>query len=219
MLKQKNLIFIGAPGAGKGTVSERILAEYPLAHISTGDILRGEISRGTALGKQAAALMKEGKLVPDEVVAGMVRARLAEPDCRNGFILDGFPRTVPQADLLETALRELGMTLDRVIYLKADDELLLSRLTSRIGCRGCGAIYNKLYLPPKKENVCDKCGGELFQRPDDSLETAKARLKVFYEQTSSLIDYYSKEGVLLEVAAGDKEQIFRLLQRELGGEE
>ncbi len=215
MLKQKNLIFVGAPGAGKGTISGLMLAKYPMAHISTGDILRDEVKRETPLGREAAVLMKAGKLVPDEVVAGMVRARLAQPDCRNGFILDGFPRTVNQADLLAAALKELNNPLDRVIYFKVDDETLLARLTARQNCRKCGEIYNKLFMPSKVEGICDKCGGELFQRPDDSLETAKSRLEVFYRQTRPLIDYYEKQGLLLTVTETDKERIMALLEREL----
>lgn len=216
MFKQKNLIFIGAPGAGKGTISALMLAKQPLVHISTGDLLRDEIKRDTQLGCEASTLMKAGKLVPDEVVAGMVRARLGQPDCRKeGFILDGFPRTIRQAELLADALRELGTQLDRVVYLKVDDELLLQRLTARQNCRKCGAIYNKLFQPSKKENVCDKCGGELFQRPDDSLETAKSRLEVFYRQTQPLIDYYDKLGLLLTITETDKEKIMATLEKEL----
>ena len=197
MLKQKNLIFVGAPGAGKGTFSALLLERHPMAHISTGDILRDEVKRDTELGREAAKLMKEGKLVPDEVIAGMVRERLAQPDCDNGFILDGFPRTIRQAELLEEALSSLGRKLDRVVYFKVDDDVILKRLTARLNCRKCGKIYNKLFMPPKVENVCDDCGSELFQRPDDSLETAKSRLEVFYRQTSPLIDYYRKQGLML----------------------
>ncbi len=215
MLKQKNLIFIGAPGAGKGTVSAEMQAKYPFAHISTGDILRDEIKRGTKLGLEASVLMKAGKLVPDEVVAGMVRIRLQQPDCQNGFILDGFPRTVHQADLLDEALKELENPLDRVIYLKVEDELLLQRLTARQNCKQCGEIYNRLFLPSKVEGVCDKCGGELIQRADDSLETAKSRLKVFYEQTEPLIAYYQERGLLLTVTEVGKEKIVPLLEKEL----
>ena len=199
MITRKNLIFIGAPGAGKGTFSGLLTKEYPLAHISTGDILRGEIARDTELGRAAAALMKEGKLVPDEVVADMVRNRLAEKDCDNGFILDGFPRTIRQAELLEEALKSLGRSLDAVVYFQVADDIILQRLTARISCRKCGEIYNKLFLPPKQEGICDKCGGELFQRPDDSLETAKNRLSVFYASTRPLIDYYAAKGLILNI--------------------
>ena len=186
MLKQKNLIFVGAPGAGKGTFSALLLERHPMAHISTGDILRDEVKRDTELGREAAKLMKEGKLVPDEVIAGMVRERLAQPDCDNGFV-----------------------------YFKVDDDVILKRLTARLNCRKCGKIYNKLFMPPKVENVCDDCGSELFQRPDDSLETAKSRLEVFYRQTSPLIDYYRKQGLMLEITETDKDKICAVLAAEL----
>ncbi len=215
MLKQKNLIFVGAPGAGKGTFSAWLLEHYDLVHISTGDILRDEIRRDTELGRAASGLMKEGKLVPDEIVAGMVKARLAQPDCDKGFILDGFPRTVHQAELLEAALAETGRKLDRVVLFQVPDEMLLQRLTARLSCRKCGEIYNRLFLPPRQEGVCDKCGGELFQRPDDSLETAKNRLRVFYEQTQPVIDYYARSGKLLTITETDRERIQQLLNREL----
>ena len=201
-LKKKNLIFLGAPGAGKGTIAKEMVAKYRIAHISTGDILRGEVAAQTPAGKQAEALMKSGQLVPDELVAGMVRRRIAEPDCQKGFIPDGFPRTIRQAELLEDAMAELKISLDLVIYLEVDDETLLRRLTARLNCRKCDAIFNKISRPPRKEGVCDICGGELFQRPDDSLETAKSRLKVFYSQTAPLIDYYRKNGLLFTLEAG-----------------
>lgn len=215
MLKQKNLIFIGAPGAGKGTIANVLLAKYPLAHISTGDLLRNEIKNDTSLGRQAAEIMKAGKLVPDDLVTGMVRSRLAQSDCQKGFILDGFPRTLNQADLLGKVLKELNNQLSRVIYLKVSDDILLQRLTARQNCKKCGEIYNKLFMPSKVEGVCDKCGGELFQRPDDSLETAKSRLKVFYQETQPLIDYYEKQGLLLTITSTDKDEIIATLEKEL----
>lgn len=214
-MKKKNLIFVGAPGAGKGTFSSYLLAKYPLVHISTGDILRDEIKRGTKLGEEASHLMKEGKLVPDEIVAGMVKARLAKSDCDNGFILDGFPRTIRQADLLGEALKELKRPLECVVYFEVPDELLLQRLTARQNCKGCGAIFNKLFMPSKKAGVCDQCGGELFQRPDDSLETAQQRLKVFYSQTQPLIEYYNKAGLLWTITETAKDKIEALLKAEL----
>ena len=202
VLQKRNLIFLGAPGAGKGTIAKEMVAKYRIAHISTGDILRGEVAAKTQAGKQAEALMKSGQLVPDELVAGMVRRRIAEPDCKQGFILDGFPRTIRQAELLEDAMAELNISLDLVIYLEVDDETLLRRLTARLNCRKCDAIFNKISRPPKQDGVCDNCGGELFQRADDSLETAKSRLKVFYEQTAPLVDYYRRNGVLFVLEAG-----------------
>ncbi|MBE6391849.1 MAG: adenylate kinase [Lentisphaerae bacterium] len=207
MLKKKNLIFLGAPGAGKGTISNVIIAKYGVAHISTGDILRGEVAKGTPAGKEAEVIMKAGKLVPDELVCSMVKNRLAEPDCENGFILDGFPRTIPQADRLDAVLAELGKKIDYAIYLKVEDEILLQRLTARLNCRGCDAIYNKIFMPPKTEGICDKCGSELFQRADDSLETAKSRLAVFHQQTQPLIDYYEQRGLLYTCKSTDKDDI------------
>ena len=215
MLKKKNLIFLGAPGAGKGTFSAILKEQHPFAHISTGDILRAEIAKGTELGKQASAIMSRGELVPDEIVAGMVKARLAQPDCNNGFILDGFPRTINQADLLGQALTDACRKLDAVIYFKVEDEMLLKRLTARISCKKCGKIYNKLFSPPKSEKACDDCDGELFQRADDSMETAQERLKVFYAQTQPLIEYYSKKGLLVAITETEKEKVHAALLKEL----
>lgn len=214
-LKKKNLIFFGAPGAGKGTMANALKAVHPVAHISTGDLLRDEIRRDTELGRAASEIMKAGKLVPDEIVADMVRARLSQPDCANGFILDGYPRTVPQAHLLDKVLADLGLTLDCVVYLKVDDDVILKRLTSRVSCKDCKAIYNLLFMPPKKAGVCDECGGELVQRADDSLETAQNRLKVFYEQTSPLLDLYRERGLVYERSELDLDKATRLLLDEL----
>lgn len=214
-LKKKNLIFFGAPGAGKGTMANALKAVHPVAHISTGDLLRDEIRRDTELGRAASEIMKAGKLVPDEIVADMVRARLSQPDCANGFILDGYPRTVPQAHLLDKVLADLGLSLDCVVYLKVDDDVILKRLTSRVSCKDCKAIYNLLFMPPKKAGVCDECGGELVQRADDSLETAQNRLKVFYEQTSPLLDLYRERGLVYERSELDLDKATRLLLDEL----
>ena len=214
-LRKKNLVFLGAPGAGKGTIAKEMVAKYQIAHISTGDILRAEVVAQTEAGKQAEALMKSGQLVPDALVAGMVRRRIAAPDCKRGFILDGFPRTIRQAELLEDALSEQKLSLDLVVYLEVDDETLLARLTARMNCRKCDAIYNKLTRPPKVAGVCDVCGGELFQRPDDSLETAKSRLKVFYNQTAPLVDYYRKNGLLFTLEAGPIPEMMAKLSAEL----
>ena len=214
-LKKKNLIFFGAPGAGKGTMANALKAVHPVAHISTGDLLRDEIKRDTELGRAASEIMKAGKLVPDEIVADMVRARLSQPDCANGFILDGYPRTVPQAHLLDKVLADLGLTLDCVMYLKVADDVILQRLTARVSCKDCKAIYNRLFLPPKKEGICDQCGGELIQRADDSLETAQNRLKVFYEQTSPLLDLYRERGLVYERSELDLDKATRMLLEEL----
>lgn len=213
-MNKKNLIFIGAPGSGKGTISNLLMELAPLAHISTGDILRDEIKRDTELGRQAAVIMKEGGLVSDEIVVGMVKERLAKDDCKAGFILDGFPRTLNQAELLNKVLADLGMTLDAVVFFNVKDETLLARLTSRLSCK-CGAVFNKLGMPPKVEGICDKCGQELFQRADDSLETAQNRLSVFYKQTQPVIDYYRTTGKMIELKDMEKETSIELLKKEL----
>jgi adenylate kinase len=207
MLTKKNLIFLGGPGAGKGTVSNAMIAKYGVAHISTGDILRAEVAKGTPAGKEAGAIMKSGGLVPDAMVCGMVGERLKEPDCEKGFILDGFPRTIAQAETLGEILTAMGKKIDAVVYLNVSDEIILQRLTARMNCRGCDAIYNKIFMPPKTEGICDKCGSELFQRADDSLETAKSRLAVFHKQTQPLIDYYEKLGLLYSCKSTDLDEI------------
>lgn len=199
MIKNKNLVFMGPPGAGKGTLSEVLLKDEKLVHISTGDILRAEIAQGTELGKSAKALMDQGKLVPDQIVADMVASRLTQSDCDAGFILDGFPRTVAQAELLKESAAKIGRNLDKVVLFDAPRELLLQRLTARLTCRQCKASFNKIFAQPKTEGVCDHCGGELFQRSDDSLETAQNRLKVYDEQTAPLIDYYRSNGLLATI--------------------
>ena len=198
MINKKRLVFLGPPGAGKGTLSGMLLERCELAHISTGDILRKEIADKTELGMLAKDFMDKGQLVSDELVAGMVAKRLKQPDCADGFILDGFPRTLNQAELLGRALAEAGTGLDAVVYFKAGDELLLKRLTARLSCK-CGAVFTKLFMPPKQEGLCDKCGKDLYQRPDDSLETAKDRLKVYYEQTKPLIEFYQSKSLLHEI--------------------
>jgi len=216
MIAKKNLIFLGAPGAGKGTGANGLTEREPLVHISTGDILREEVKNGTELGKTAAVLMKKGELVPDEIVAGMVKLRLGQHDCDNGFILDGFPRTIKQAELLEDALKEINKEIDAVIYFDIEDDILLKRLTARISCKKCGRIYNKLFLPPKKENTCDDCNEELFQRPDDSLETAKDRLEVFYESTQPLINYYRSKNILTSITEVERDEMVAALFKKLG---
>ena len=215
MLNKKNLIFLGGPGAGKGTVSNAMIAKYGVAHISTGDILRAEVAKGTPAGKEAGAIMKSGGLVPDAMVCGMVGSRLKEPDCEKGFILDGFPRTIAQAETLAEILTGMGKKIDAVIYLNVADEIILQRLTARMNCRGCDAIYNKIFMPPKTEGICDKCGSELFQRADDSLETAKSRLAVFHKQTQPLIDYYEKLGLLYSCKSTDLDEIVAELAKVL----
>ena len=215
MLTKKNLIFLGGPGAGKGTVSNAMIAKYGVAHISTGDILRAEVAKGTPAGKEAGAIMKSGGLVPDAMVCGMVGERLKEPDCEKGFILDGFPRTIAQAETLAEILTAMGKKIDAVVYLNVADEIILQRLTARMNCRGCDAIYNKIFMPPKTEGICDKCGSELFQRADDSLETAKSRLAVFHKQTQPLMDYYTQKGLVFTLPNADNETIMAAIAKEL----
>ena len=199
MLKKKNLIFLGPPGAGKGTLSEPLMAAEKLAHISTGDILRAEIAAGTELGKSAKAIMDKGQLVPDQIVADMVAARIQQDDCADGFILDGFPRTVAQAELLAESSAKCGRSIDAVVLFNVPREILIQRLTARLICRQCKASFNKIFAKPAVEGVCDHCGGELYQRSDDSLETAQNRLKVYDEQTAPLIDYYRSNGLLATI--------------------
>ena len=201
---------MGPPGAGKGTQASDLIKRYQIPHISTGDMFRAAIKAGTALGKKAKEYMDAGSLVPDEVTIGIVAERLAEPDCSKGFLLDGFPRTVAQADALDKILVELQMTLDGVLNIEVDEEKLLERLTGRRICRKCGATYHMVFNPPTTENVCDKCGGELYQRSDDTLETAKNRLQVYNDQTQPLIEYYRGKGLLREIN-GDQE-IAKVLQ-------
>ena len=199
MITKKNIVLLGPPGAGKGTLSEILLRDEKLAHVSTGDIFRSEIGKGSDLGKLAKSYIDAGKLVPDEVVADMVAAKLLSAECADGFLLDGFPRTINQAGLLENALAKAGKKLDAVILFDAPEELLIQRLTARLTCRKCGASYNKIFSKPKQEGVCDSCGGELYQRSDDFLETAKNRLSVYKEQTFPLIEYYTEKSLLSKI--------------------
>ncbi|MDO5562979.1 MAG: adenylate kinase [Synergistaceae bacterium] len=211
------IILIGAPGAGKGTQAESIKAKYPIAHISTGDILRANVKAGTELGKNAKGYMDAGKLVPDEIIIAMVESRLQEADCKSGFLLDGFPRTTPQAEALDVILKKLGIALDAVIDLAIDDEVVVQRLTTRRGCKSCGAIYNTLFNPTKVEGVCDKCGGEVIQRDDDKESVIRNRLSVFHEQTAPLIEYYRKQGLLHTIdATGGKDAVLNFLEKEKG---
>lgn len=207
---KKNIIFLGAPGAGKGTFAALLVEKNSLLHISTGDIFRREIKNGTELGKKAKSYVESGGLVPDEIVTDMVTKRLAEPDCKKGFILDGFPRTLNQAALLKKSLIKNNTKIDAVISFEADDELLIKRLTARIMCRQCNENYNKIFSPPKKEGVCDKCGGEIYQRKDDSLETAVSRLQLYHKETAPLVDFYKKEGILLSLnSAREKGEVMK----------
>ena len=189
-----NIILLGPPGAGKGTQAKMLVDEYKIPQISTGDILRAAVKEGTQLGKEAKKCMDKGELVPDSVVIGIVEERIQEPDCDNGYMLDGFPRTVPQAEALDGMLANLNSKIDHVVSIDVDKEELVKRLTGRRTCRECGAGFHVMFDPPKQEGVCDKCGGELYQRDDDNVETVSSRLEVYEAQTLPLIDYYQGQG-------------------------
>ena len=193
------LIMLGAPGAGKGTQAARVAAELQIPHISTGDIFRANIKNGTELGKKAKAFMDAGKLVPDELTCDLVADRIAKDDCANGFILDGFPRTIPQAEALDKVLVSRGEKVDYAVNIDVPDEAIISRMSGRRACVTCGATYHIQFNPPKKEGICDNCGGELILREDDKPETVKTRLNVYHEQTQPLIDFYQAKGVLVTV--------------------
>lgn len=188
------LVLIGAPAAGKGTQAARLVKHYGIAHISTGDMLREEVAKGTELGLQAKSIMASGGLVSDELIIAIVKERIQKDDCKNGFILDGFPRTVVQAEKLDEMV-----ALDKVVYINAPDEVMLARLTARETCPKCGATYNKLFLPAKVSGVCDACGEALTQRKDDTTEAGLARIKTFHEQSEPLVTFYDKKGILIEV--------------------
>ena len=193
------IIMLGAPGAGKGTQAKKIAAKYHVPHISTGDIFRANIKEGTELGKKAQEYMDQGLLVPDELVCDLVVDRIHKDDCADGFILDGFPRTIPQADALDGALAQTDEKIEYAIDVEVPDENIIKRMAGRRSCKDCGAIFHLVYNPPKKENCCDACGGELVLRDDDKEETVKKRLDVYHEQTAPLIEHYKKAGSLYEV--------------------
>lgn len=211
------IILLGAPGAGKGTQADSIKQKYPVAHISTGDILRANVKAGTELGKNAKSYMDAGKLVPDDVIIAMMESRLQEPDCKEGFLLDGFPRTTPQAEALGLLLEKLGLSLDAVVELDVFDDIVVERLTSRRVCKACGEIYNTRLKPTKVEDVCDKCGGEVIQRDDDKESVIRNRLSVFHEQTAPLIEYYREKGLLITVdATQGKDTVLKALEKGKG---
>ncbi|MDG0873717.1 adenylate kinase [Paenibacillus thiaminolyticus] len=199
-----NILFMGPPGAGKGTQAERIVAEFGIPHISTGDAFRKAMNEGTPIGLKAKQYIDQGLLVPDDVTVGIVRERLTQPDCEAGFLLDGFPRTLAQAEALDGILTELGRKLDHVIDLSVDRDLLLARLTGRRICKSCGATYHVMFNPPTQAGVCDKCQGELYQRSDDTEEKVGTRLDEYINKTAPLLEYYGNKGLLREVD-GEKE--------------
>ena len=214
-----NLILLGGPGAGKGTQAKKLIDKYGIPQISTGDILRAAVKEGTEMGRKAKEYMDAGKLVPDTVVIGIIKDRLAQPDCKKGFILDGFPRTVPQAEALDKVLAGLGSKIDHVISIAVDEEALVIRLTGRRTCKNaaCGQMFHIKFTPPKKEMVCDKCGGELYQRDDDNETTVRSRLATYNQATKPLIDYYTKEGLVRPITGvGSIEDIFNKIVIILG---
>jgi adenylate kinase len=195
-----NLILLGPPGAGKGTQAERLVREKGLVQLSTGDMLRAAVASGSDLGKRIKTIMAEGKLVPDDIIIAMIADRISGPDCRNGFILDGFPRTTPQAEALDEMLAEKGLGLDCVVEMQVDDEALVERITGRFACAKCGAGYHVKFKPPKVAGVCDVCGGTQFsRREDDTAETVRARLGAYHAQTAPILPYYRAKGVLRQV--------------------
>lgn len=213
-----NLVLMGLPGAGKGTQAERIVEKYGIPHISTGDMFRAAMKEGTELGLKAKSFMDQGALVPDEVTIGIVRERLSKDDCQNGFLLDGFPRTVPQAEALEDLLSDLNKQIDYVINIDVDHEILMERLTGRRICKDCGATYHLVFNPPAKEGACDRCGGELYQRADDNEATVKNRLDVNIQQSKPLLGFYETKGSLRNInGQQDINKVFEDIDVLLGG--
>lgn len=218
MANQYNLILLGPPGAGKGTQAGRIVEDYAVPHISTGDILRAAVKNETQMGLEAKRYMDAGELVPDEVVIGIVKDRLQEPDTANGFLMDGFPRTIPQAESLDRSLEDLGRSVTRVVAILVDDEELVKRLSGRRICRECQTPYHVYANPSQKEGVCDKCGGELFQREDDQEATVRNRLSVYAEQTEPLIDYYDRQGLVSRIDGQQSpDAVYEDIKQAIGG--
>ena len=211
------IIMLGAPGAGKGTQAKKIAQKDGIPHVSTGDIFRANIKNGTELGMKAKTYMDAGNLVPDEITIGMLLDRIHQDDCKKGYVLDGFPRTIPQAESLTAALKERGESIDYAIDVDVPDENIISRMSGRRACLSCGATYHIVYNAPKKEGVCDQCGEPLVLRDDDKPETVRNRLDVYHRQTQPLIDYYKKEGILAQVdGTQDMEQVFQDIVKILG---
>lgn len=211
------IIMLGAPGAGKGTQAKMIADKYSIPHISTGDIFRANIKNGTELGKKAKEYMDQGLLVPDELTVDLVIDRVAQEDCKNGYVLDGFPRTIPQAESLDAALEKRGEKVDYAINVEVPDDNIVNRMSGRRACVACGATYHIVHIPTKVEGICDRCGSELILRDDDKPETVTKRLNVYHEQTQPLIDYYQKQGILKSVdGTQPMEKVFDAIVEILG---
>ena len=216
-VKNMKIIMLGAPGAGKGTQAKMIADKYAIPHISTGDIFRANIKNGTELGQKAKTYMDQGLLVPDELVVDLVVDRVKQDDCKNGYVLDGFPRTIPQAESLDAALAKLDEKIDFAINVEVPDENIIARMSGRRACVSCGATYHIVHIPTKVEGICDRCGAELILRDDDKPETVKKRLDVYHDQTQPLIDYYTKSDVLVEVdGTQDMNDVFGAIVNILG---
>ncbi len=208
------IVMLGAPGAGKGTQASMIAENFGIPHISTGDIFRANIKNGTELGKEAKAYMDKGELVPDELTVRLLLDRVAKDDCKEGYVLDGFPRTIPQAEVLEKELEKTGDKIDKAVNVDVPDENIVRRMSGRRACLKCGATYHIVHIPPKKEGICDVCGSELVLRDDDKEETVKNRLDVYHKQTSPLIDFYSKRNVLETVdGTKDSKEVFEDIKK------
>jgi adenylate kinase len=205
-----NIVLFGPPGAGKGTQAKELTKKYGIPHISPGDILRANVRDGTELGMKAKEYEDRGELVPDTVLIGLIRNRLNEPDCKEGYLLDGYPRTIPQADALDIILREIGKPLDVVINIDVSDDSLVERLSGRRTCPTCGESYHVVFNPPEQQGVCDACGSQLYQREDDREEVIRQRLAVYNQKTKPLIDYYAKAGILVNIdGSGTVDEVFR----------
>lgn len=211
------IIMLGAPGAGKGTQAKKIADKYQIPHISTGDIFRANIKEGTELGKKAKSYMDQGQLVPDELTLELIMDRFQNPDCKNGYVLDGFPRTIPQAEALTEALAKKGETIDYAINVEVPDENIINRMGGRRACLACGSTYHIVYAPTRVEGICDRCGEKLVLRDDDKPETVKNRLNVYHNQTQPLIEYYTSQGKLAEVdGTQSMEDVFNAIVKILG---